>query len=107
MARTPLLHGGIQMIVRYRVPSEHLTETVRGEETLHGSIHHQSEVEFTGLITRLHPGEGRTSATADLVIFPPGKAPVHLEGVSEGDGPGSFTAILSAAGPPARSGRGG
>jgi hypothetical protein len=43
-------------------------------------------IEFTGLVTRLLE-DGR----ADLVIFPPGRNPVHVAGVPEGTRAGSFS----------------
>lgn len=50
-----------------------------------GSIHHPDLREFAGLVTREHP-----DGTRDLVIFPPGKNPTHVEAVPEGSEPGTF-----------------
>lgn len=74
------------MFVRYRVPDNHLTETKRGDETVHGSVHHPELAEFGGVITRAH-GDG----TFDLVIFPPHRMPVHVDRVRPGDAPGQFS----------------
>lgn len=74
------------MLVRYRVSESQLTTTIKGDETLVGSVHHPELVEFTGLVVREHEN-GR----ADLVIFPPNGTLRHVNDAAEGDGPGSFT----------------
>lgn len=66
-------------VVRYRVHEGHEGETLKDGKTLKGSIHHPELTEFTGLVTRSH-GDG----THDIVIFPPNRAPVHVNGVGEG-----------------------
>lgn len=66
------------MIVRYRVPEEHHTTTVKGEEEIAGSVHHESLREFTGLVTRSHD-----DGTHDLVVFPPNRSPIHVDRVPE------------------------
>lgn len=68
-------------VVRYRVHEGHKTETKKGEETLQGSLHHPELDEFTGLVTRSRP-----DGTHDIVIFPPNRAPVHVDNVTEGEG---------------------
>lgn len=60
------------------------TETVKH----HGSVHHRELREFAGLVTRTHK-----DGTADLVIFPPGKAPTHVERVKEGGNEGEFETV--------------
>ena len=61
-------------VIRYRAPAHHITETVIGEKTVQGSVHHPELAEFAGIVTREHK-----DGHADLVIFPPGRAPVHVE----------------------------
>jgi hypothetical protein len=73
-------------VVRYRVPASHHAETVRGEQTLRGSIYHHERTEFTGLVTHSHE-----DGTHDIVIFPPDKAPQHVERVAAGEGDGTLS----------------
>ena len=75
----------MQGVVRYRVHDGHLTETLRNGETVKGSVHHPEMAEFAGLITRDN-GDG----SFGLVIFPPNRAPVHIDAATEGDGPHQF-----------------
>lgn len=78
--------------VRYRVPEIHHNETLKGKDdkgediVVHGSVHHPEMREFAGLVTRSHDDD-----THDLVIFPPDRPPVHVHGVREGVGHGTFS----------------
>jgi hypothetical protein len=80
----------------YTVPVAHHTNTIKkphGEagKELEGSTHHAELREFAGLVTREHAPAGKKKAeTFDIVIFPPGKAPVHVEGVLEGKDAGEI-----------------
>lgn len=87
--------------VRYRVPKEHLAETVKGQDgkgrdiVVAGSVHHPERTEFAGTIEHSRV-EGKTEVH-DITIFVGGK-PIHLRGVTEGDGPGTLTLFT----PPAK-----
>lgn len=75
--------------IRFRAAAAHLVETVKGEAVRVGSVFHDSLAEFSGLVTRSHP-----DGTHDIVIFPPDKAPAHVERVAEGakgDEPGTLS----------------
>lgn len=79
----------------YHTPTEHLTTTTKshvGEEPveLEGSIHHPEQSDFTGLVTAEHKRGATEKESFDIVIFPPGRAPVHVADVLEGDAPGEF-----------------
>lgn len=78
----------------YRAHAEHrhkVTEKdVDGAETTKltgGSIHHDAMDEFAGIVGRVH-----ADGSADLLIFPPNRAPVWVDGVKPGDGDHEFTA---------------
>jgi hypothetical protein len=73
-------------VVRYRAPE--VTETVKGKDTIRGSVHHAEIAEFTGIVTRSHH-----DGTHDIVIFPPGRTMVHLDRVKVGDGPGEIVFV--------------
>lgn len=71
--------------VVYLAAGAHLTTATKvaadkTPTTLIGSIHHPELQEFAGLTTRVH-ADGR----ADLIVFPPGRPPVHVENVREDD----------------------
>ena len=83
------------MLALYRVPDNHRTVTLRGGHELLGSVHHPELAVFTGLVTQRHE-----DGSADLIIFPPKRNPVHVENVREGAGPGTFTALAAAAAGP-------
>lgn len=52
-----------------------------------GSIHHRELRIFAGLVTRVNRAAKKGEKdTYDIVIFPPGAAPNHVEGVREGGG---------------------
>lgn len=74
--------------VVYRVAEhQHATTLKRaGEPELQGSVYHSEMTEFAGLVGRAHP-DGKT---CDVVIFPPNRAPVWINGVKEGDESGCF-----------------
>jgi hypothetical protein len=77
--------------VVYRVQESHLTTTVKTNPDkttteLKGSVFHQDMDAFAGQVTRVHD-----DGSADLVIFPPNRAPLHVDGVKAGDGAGEFS----------------
>ena len=74
------------MLVSYETPENHHAKTLRGDVTLHGSIHHPEMTAFTGLVTRVND-----DGSYDLLIFPPARSPVHVAGVPYGTGPGTCT----------------
>ncbi|HEY2068265.1 MAG TPA: hypothetical protein VGG48_01825 [Rhizomicrobium sp.] len=88
--------------VIYHTHDEHRTVTTKkqlGEEAveLQGSIHHPELTDFAGLVTRLSAGPSagkkKPAQLHDIVIFPPGRAPTHVEGVSEGREAGEIEVI--------------
>jgi hypothetical protein len=96
--------------VVFHVPEEHHTTTTKtphgGEAVeLAGSVHHPELTDFAGLVTRVHPavtavGATKTApavaakpATYDIVIFPPGRAPVHVENVRVGKDDGQIELV--------------
>ena len=100
--------------VVYRSHEGHQTKTIVGHEKddkgndklddegkkipieVEGSIHHRDMREFAGLVTRVHPsGKKGQKDTYDIVIFPPGREPSHIEGVSEGKGDHEVTIVGS------------
>lgn len=83
--------------VVYRVHAEHKTETIKGDKTVAGSLHHEELTEFAGLVTRVR-GKGK----CDLIIFPPNRSPVHVDDVAEGDGDHQFRLVEPDDGKPAK-----
>lgn len=82
--------------VIFRVAEGHLTKTVRGGVELEGSIFHAEQTEFAGIIGRIRPaGDTPESVTtADIALIIPGQSDLRwVEGVPEGDEPGSFRPI--------------
>ncbi len=91
--------------VVYRASKDHHTKTItgtkkdeKGQEVkdkdgkpinveVEGSVHHRELREFAGLVTRERAGK---PATFDIVIFPPGANPVHVENVAEGTDEGEI-----------------
>jgi hypothetical protein len=76
------------MPVVYHVPESHHTETVIGDSTVAGSVHHRELRDFAAQVTREHP-----DGAYDLVIFPPGELPKHIERVAPGNASGMFSMI--------------
>jgi hypothetical protein len=74
--------------VVYRVKDEHRSETVKGSETLQGSVHHPEAAEFAGIVTRSHE-----DGSHDLAIFPPDRPVKHIARVTEGDGADQFELV--------------
>ena len=74
----------------------HKTPIGEAPVEMHGSIHHPEHTDFAGLVTATRevptdpPVNGKTETLFDLLIFPPGRAPVHLAGVRYGVEPGEF-----------------
>ena len=84
--------------VVYHCAESHKTKTVKAEHgskpvELDGSIHHPELTDFAGLVTREHDTAKGEAETFDIVIFPPGRAPSHIEGVVEGDEPGEIEIV--------------
>lgn len=76
--------------VVYHCLEAHKTETLRGAETVSGSVHHPELEHFAGQITRVGD-DGKHS----LIIFPPNRPPVHIDDVAEGKGHGKFRSVGS------------
>ncbi len=91
--------------VIYRAHKEHYAKTVVGHQTddkgepkldeegnkipieVEGSIHHRELKIFAGLITRVYSsGKKGEKDLYDIVIFPPGADPRHVDKVKEGTG---------------------
>lgn len=81
------------MFVSYRVLPEHYLTDDEGKVLDVGSIYDPLEREFRGIMTREN-GDG----TADLMLFLSGGRLGHVAAAREGDGPGTFTIEIAAAG---------
>ena len=81
---------GLSFPVVYTVPTSQQTTTVKtdgpNKGTLEGSVFHPSLRSFAGII-----GEVQADGTYGLIIFPPQKPPVWVDGAKYGAGPGGFT----------------
>lgn len=75
--------------VLFQASEVHRTKTVRGGETLEGSVFHPELVHFAGIIGRIHD-----DGTADIALIIPNHSDLRwVANVPEGDGPGCFLPI--------------
>ncbi len=74
--------------VVYRVHDEHKTKTLKGEATLHGSVHHPELTEFAGIVGRVHD-----DGSCDILLLIPNREPKWVDRVHAGDGDHQFTPV--------------
>lgn len=78
------------LTARYRVPKMHQAETVSGDKTLVGSVHHREFAEFSAIVTNVKTVGKRTLHSLALIV-PDKPALVHVHDVEEGEGPGTLS----------------
>lgn len=68
-------------------------KTIDDTVELVGSIHHPEMQVFAGLITRARGRDEKGVHKFDLIIFPPGRAPKHIDDVAQGAGDHQFEIV--------------
>jgi hypothetical protein len=70
----------------FTVKDSQRTKTGKGPgRTVYGSHYHAELTQFAGQVSRVYPDD-----SACVVIFPPGRLPITIDHVIEGEGPGHF-----------------